>query len=156
MKNIVAILTVLLVAGTVSAQLADQAEVQDYRPTTSYGMEPASTPFSLLDLSRVKWSNSYSVSFFSGGYGSGSVGLWNSTMFYEFSSKLSLTFNLGVSHNAGSLIGEGSSDAAFLPGFLLEYKPSESFQISVGYQRYNGYNTFANPYFVPYGSWLTR
>ncbi len=151
MKKIITVLMVLLLAGAASAQMADEAEVQDYQATTAYGMSPAATPFSLLDLSRVKWSNSYSVSFFSGGVGSGSVGLWNSTMFYEFSPKLALTLNLGVQTNASGIYG--NNDANFLPGFLLEYKPSESFQMSIGYQKYNAYT---NPYFGRYRSWWVR
>ncbi|MDH4035334.1 MAG: hypothetical protein OEV80_16195, partial [candidate division Zixibacteria bacterium] len=86
-------------------------------------------------LSRITWSHSYSVGFFSGGAASGSVGLLNSTMFYEISSKLSLSLNLGVAHSGGNW-GEGR-EATLLPGFTLDYHPSDKFRMTFMIQRYD-------------------
>lgn len=146
-RTLLITLLITLMAGVVSAQLVDQADAVS-TPTQQkiYGVEPALSSFSLIDFSRIKWSNSYSVSYFSGGSYSGSMGYYNSSIFYEFSPKLSMTVNIGVSHNAGSLWGDGNNDASILPGFRLDYHPSEKFRMTLMVQRldgsylpYNGY-----------------
>jgi hypothetical protein len=135
----------ILVAGLVSAQEADVATLQNAASSNPLGLKPAPSPSGLLDLSKATFSHSYSISFFSGGHTSGSLGLLNSSMLYQFSPKLSLTLNLGVLHNTGALWGSGDREATLLPGFHLDYHPSRSFRMSVTYQRYSGY-------FSPYGS----
>lgn len=143
LKTVLTTLVLAFMAVSSWGQLADQAEVEQINRASVLGVKPAVSPFSLIDLSRVKWSHSYSVGFFSGGGYSGSMGLYNTSMLYEISSQLSLTVNLGISHNTGAIWGDGSSDANFLPGFRLDYHPSESFRMSLGIQRYTGY-------YVPY------
>ncbi|UCG61712.1 MAG: hypothetical protein JSV52_00025 [Candidatus Zixiibacteriota bacterium] len=139
MKKTLVMLMVLGLAFPAWGQLSDEAALDDYNRSSSFGIKPAVSPFSLIDLSRVRWSNSYSVSFFSGGNYSGSVGLFRTTMFYDLSSKLSLSLNLGVVHNTGAIWGDGSSNASLLPGFILDYHPSNSFRMSIGVQTYSGY-----------------
>lgn len=145
MNKILIIITILLFSISASAQLADQAEIESVN-SAGYGLNPASTPFSLIDLSRVKWSHSYSVSFFSGGNNTSSLGLWNTSMFYEFSKNVSLTLNLGVAHDANSLFGGESRFTKILPGFLLDYHPSDNFNFRMGFQSYTGYY----PYYYDY------
>ena len=129
-----------------SAQFVEQSQTKPAIAKDSYGAPPAETPFSLLDLSRIRWSHSYSVTYFSGGIGSSSLGIFNTTMFYELSSKLSLNMNLGVAHDPSSLWTDGkTSNTTFLPGFTLDYHPSKKFQISISYQQFMG-----NPYYNPY------
>lgn len=137
-KFLVAFIFIVL-AATVSAQMADNATTTQSLSEVGFALKPAVTPFSLIDLSRVKWSNSYSVTYFSGGGSSGSLGMLNTMMFYEISSKLSLSLNLGVAHNAGALWGDGSTEATILPGFQLDYHPSNNFQVTIGVQRTAGY-----------------
>ena len=144
MKKILTLLFVFVFATGAFGQLIEDAQVEKVSSTTVLGVEPAVSSFSLIDLSRVTWSHSYSVSFFSGGSYSGSAGLWNSSMLYDISSKLSLAVNLGVVHGAGALYGDNSGDATFLPGFTLDYHPSDNFRMIVGVQRYSGY---AVPYY---------
>lgn len=143
MKTALVTVFLLVLAASACGQLKDQAEIEEINRASALGVKPAVSPFSLIDLSRVKWSHSYSVGFFSGGGYSGSMGLYNTSMFYELSSKLSVTVNLGIAHNTGAIWGEGSSDANLLPGFRLDYHPSENFRMSIGFQRYSGY-------YVPY------
>ncbi len=90
MKRILAAVLILALPLAGSAQMIEKVDLTNVGNSGSFGVQPAPTPFSLLDLSRISWSNSYSVSYFSGGNNSGSTGLLNSTMFYEVSSKLSL------------------------------------------------------------------
>lgn len=109
------------------------------------GAKSSFSPWSLLDGSRVTWSHSYSVSFFSGGNSSGSLGMLNSSMLYEISPELTLALNLGVLHNAGAVFGSGEYGAEFLPGFRLDWRPSEKFFMSVSFQKVVG-----SPYGSPY------
>ncbi len=132
---------ILLAAGATMAQFKDAADLNRAGQSNSLNVKPAASAFSLIDLSRIRWSNSYSMGFFSGNGQSGSAGMLNSTMFYEFSPKLSLAVSVGVLHNTGALWGQGTSDATILPGFRLDYHPSEKFQMSIGFQRYNASQT---------------
>ena len=136
-------LAMVLVFSTFSmAQMSDQAELERNSQLGGLGQSAVSNPFSLLDLSRIKWSHSYSVSYFSGGGASGSGGMWQTSMFYEFSSKLSLNMNLGIAHT-GNLISSTNRETTFLPGFTLDYHPSNKFSVSLMFQTYRGNN---NPY----------
>jgi hypothetical protein len=131
----------LALMGTLSAQQADVASLRESTANakSGIGISPAGNAFSLLDLSRIKWSHSYAVSFFSGGNTSGSIGLLNTTMNYDISSKLHLAVNLGVLHSPGAMFGRGESKANILPGFRLDYRPSENVLMSISFQKYAGY-----------------
>ena len=138
MKRIIALFVVLVLAASVSGQSSDAAKLNTITRSSSLGVRPAPSPFSLLDLSKMRWSHSYSISFFSGSGYSGSVGLLHSSMLYDLSPKLTLGLNLGIAHNAGALWGDGSSQASFLPGFWLDYHPSRKFNMSINVQWYEG------------------
>jgi len=149
-KTLFSIIAVFLLSLPVSAQFVDQIPAQPDISQNTFGASPAPTPFSLLDLSRIHWSHSYSVSYFSGGLGSGSVGMFRTNMHYEFSSKLSLGLNVGIAHNPGALWGDKrNNDTQLLPGFLLDYHPSESFRMSVGFQQFSG--SYLYPYYYDRG-----
>ena len=146
MKKALATFVLLLMACPMPfAQQSDVATIRDAASEYPLGM-PASSPFSLLDASRMNWSHSYSIAFFSGGNSSGSLGMLNSSMTYELSSKLSFSFNLGVLHNTGALFRAEGSDATLLPGFTVDFHPSKKFRMSLSVQKYNGLMT---PYFYP-------
>lgn len=142
------IVLVMLMAITATAQMADQAEIQSIKKDY-LGLNPVSKPFSLIDLSRLKFSHSYSVSFFSGGGNSGSLGMYTGTIFYELTPSLSLDIALGIAHNPGLLFGTQSlTDARFFPAAELNYHPSEKFRLSIGFASYPGYNN--NRYYPGY------
>lgn len=140
---------VLLFVTTASAQFVDDATQKDYQKENSLGVKPAVNPFSLIDFSRIRWSNSYSVSFFSGGNSSGSLGLWNSRMSYDLSNSLSLAFDINLVHNPSGLIGKGTSDAMVLPGFSLDFHPSRNFRMRFDYQTLD----YRSDYMFRRGSW---
>jgi hypothetical protein len=136
---------VIVLAITATAQMADRAEIQSIKKDY-LGLNPVSKPFSLIDMSRLKFSHSYSVSFFSGGGSSGSLGMYTGTIFYEISPSLSLDIALGIAHNPGSLFGqEAPTDARFFPAAELNYHPSERFRLSIGFVSHPGF--YNNPYY---------
>jgi hypothetical protein len=152
MKTISVLLSLLLLCAT--AAVADTAATPSAVPAptnSSLSLQGAPNPFSLLDLSRIRRSHSYSISYFSGGSSSGSAGLLNSTMFYDISRSLSLSVNIGVLHNSGSIWGDSKNDATILPGFRLDYHPSEKFRMSIAVQRVSG----LYPYYYDRGGWFS-
>ena len=140
-RSMIILFLLVILAALCSAQQADVASLKESsaNSVSGLGISPAKSPFSLIDLSRIKWSNSYSVAFFSGGGSSGSVGLWNTSMDYQISSKLFLAVNVGVLHNPSSLWGRSESNATILPGFRLDYRPSDKFMMSISVQQGVGY-----------------
>ncbi len=124
------------VAAAVQAQTAPAAPAPS--SSSSLGLKGAPNAFSLLDLSRIKWSNSYSVTYFSGGGQSGSLGMLNTSMLYEFSPKLSMTLDVGILHNVGALWGDSRNSASVLPGFRLDYHPSETFRMILDVRKVTG------------------
>jgi hypothetical protein len=140
-RSLIILFSLVLLAGMSFAQQADVASMKasSANSLSGLGVSAARTPFSLIDLSRIKWSNSYSVAFFSGGGSSGSVGLWNTTMNYEISSKLFLSINLGVLHNPSAVWSNADANATLLPGFRLDYRPSDNFMMSISMQQGAGY-----------------
>ncbi|MCP4704952.1 MAG: hypothetical protein GY865_10105 [candidate division Zixibacteria bacterium] len=139
---VITLLAFVLISVSVSAQLTDGAEIgkmkKDY-----LGLKPAGQPFSLIDLSKLKWTHSYSISFFSGGGSSGSNGLYMGNIFYEFSSKFSMNLRLGIAHDPSSIFDRSKGhNASFLPGIYLDYHPSPNFKISAGFETFR-----QNPYY---------
>jgi len=129
------------------SQTTDQAILDNANSNNLLGTSPAVSPFKLLDLSKMKWTHSYSMGYVSGSGTSGTVGMWNTTMFYEFSRKLSLNLNIGIMNTTGSIWGDSNNDATFLPGFVLDYHPSEKFSLIIGMQRMSGaYPYYGNGY----------
>ena len=133
---------VLVLIGLLSssgfAQLADQADIGTMK-NDYLGIAPASKPFSLIDLSKLHWSNSYSLSFSSGGGYSGSLGLYTGIISYDISSALTLGMKLGVAHDPSALFNrQANSGAVFLPGLSLDYHPSQHFRLSIGIDSYSG------------------
>ena len=157
MKPILALVLVLTVTVTALGQSSDEAKLNALAQSNSLGIKPTASPFSLLDLSRMRFSHSYSVSFFSGDGYSGSVGMLNSMMLYELSSKFSLGFNLGIAHDVGAMWSNGNHSASVFPGFWLDFHPSDRFRMSISVQRYPGiyspysYRRYIEPhYWSPY------
>ncbi len=157
MKKGIILVATLLLCGAAWAQQIPSAPLGSTSANNLVDIKPTSNQWSLLDPSRIRWSHSYSISYFSGGNNSGSVGLLNTGMFYEFSSKLSLAVNVGLLHNPGALIGNKSdnSNASILPGFRLDYHPSEKVQMTFMFQKFSGavspywYGPSLDPWYVP-------
>lgn len=148
LRYLLPVLAIVTLASFASAQMSDRAELENLHNTPGLSIKPAASLFSLLDMSKIRWSHSYSVGFFSGGSASGSVGLLNSTMFYDISKSLSLSINLGVAHSGGSW-GEGRQTTV-LPGFSLDYHPSDKFRMTFMIQRYDA---VLNPLVSRSSSW---
>lgn len=151
MKNTNRFLIIVAVIGVSAlAYAGDNGPIGAPAASNQGIVKGAANPFSLLSSSRIRWSNSYSVSFFSGAGRSGSIGLLNTSMLYELSPKLSLGLNVGVLHNPGMLIGDRKNSATILPGFRLDYHPSQAFRMIVDVRSVTG---ALSPYDRASGFW---
>ncbi|MCX6826539.1 MAG: hypothetical protein NTV06_04630 [candidate division Zixibacteria bacterium] len=156
-KTIIYSLSVfLLMVSVSSAQMTDRADIKaakiDY-----LGLKPVNNPFFLIDISKIRWFNSYSVNFFSGGGSSGSVGLYTSTILYEISPAFSLGLKLGIAHDPRFLLDHQiSPNAILLPGFNLNYHPSEHFQFSIGFDTYSGAEYYMYHPYADYNGGKTK
>lgn len=145
------------------------ATVRAQSPVTPSAETPSSTSFSgaprvgdlvnppsgmgwgLLDPSRFRMRQSYSISYMSGSAGSGSVGLYTNDIEYQLFKPLTLRVGLGYLHqpfgsrgaNAGGLAVD---DGFFIPSAGLEYRPSDNFLFMVDFRQYPSGT-------VPYSRW---
>jgi hypothetical protein len=93
------------------------------------------TGFSLLDPSRLSIHHSYTLSYFSGGGQSGSVGMYMSTIEYQFAQPLSVRVGLGYLHQPLGFLNSNANPVGneILPNFQVEWRPSENFHFQVDY-----------------------
>ncbi len=149
-RNIAILISLVIVPAMTAAQMADEVEVKEV--TEKYDLGVSQRPsVSLLDLSRLDFSHSYSLSFFSGGGYSGSMGLYSGTMRYRLADPLTLTFNLGILHDPGSLFGNSSFNrsSVFLPSGYLDWRPSDNFRMSIGFETVPAYYNHRGYYYFP-------
>jgi len=143
MRSIIISVMILLFPLSASAQMTDKAEISQINQKYDLGLSKRPS-FPWLDLSKLHFSQSYAVSFFSGNGYSGSQALYNGTIVYQLSHPLTLSLNMGILHDPSALWGSQSltSTTAFLPSGRLDWRPSENFLMSIGFETvpafYNG------------------
>lgn len=136
MRKFWVILVVVMIPLGAVAQMVDQVEVKEI--TQKYDMGLTKRPsLSFLDPSRLNLSHSYGISFFSGGGQSGSVGMYSGSLTYQLARPLTLTLGLGIAHSPGALWGDKSADnqARYFPSGRLDWRPTENFRMTIGYER---------------------
>ncbi len=102
---------------------------------------PSGIGWGLLDPSRFRMRQSYSLSYMSGGAGSGSVGMYMNNIEYQLFKPLTLRVGLGYLHQPFGSRGANSAglavdDGFFIPSAGLEYRPSENFLLMVDFRQY--------------------
>jgi hypothetical protein len=129
----------------------DKVKLNEIRNQNAVSVEPAVKPFSLIDLSKLKWSHSYTMSFGSNAFGSTGLGMYTGALFYEFSPKLSMEFALGVAQNLSGNAVNSTGD--LFPSFSLDYHPSPKFRMRINVQRspYSPYSSGRYSPYSPYG-----
>ncbi len=134
-----------------SSNGVDRVKVNEIRNQNAVSVEPAVKPFSLIDLSKLKWSHSYSVSFGSNSFGSSGVGMYTGSLLYEFSPKLSMQFALGVAQNLSGNAVNSTGD--LFPAFALDYHPNSKFRLRINVQRSPYSNRYSSGYLNPYSGY---
>jgi len=151
--TIIGLTLAVMLPATVMAQMVDQAEVKEVTDKYDLGLtKPPSVPF--FDMSRFNLSHSYSIAYFSGSGYSGTQALYNGTIRYQLANPLTLTLNIGVLHDPSSLFGDKkfSDNSRFLPSGWLDWRPSENFRMSIGFETVPAYYRGGN-YYYPGRSW---
>jgi hypothetical protein len=102
---------------------------------------PSGMGWGLLDPSRFRMRQSYSVSYISGSSGSGSLGLYTNNIEYQLFKPLTLHVGLGYLHQPFGSRGANSAglsvdDGFFIPSAGLEYRPSDNFLLMVDFRQY--------------------
>ena len=124
--------------------------------------EPKGLGWGLLDPSRFKMHQSYSVSYISGSGQSGSLGVYQNTLEYQLFRPLTLRVGLGFYHqpfgNSGGQAGDlGVGKGFFIPGASLEYNPSSNFHMAVEFRQIPqgawGQRTWGADSWSPYSRW---
>lgn len=121
---------------------------------------PSGMGWGLLDPSRFRMRQSYSLSYMSGDAGSGSVGMYMNTIEYQLFKPLTLHVGLGYLHQPFGSRGANSAglavdDGFFIPSAGLEYRPSENFLLMVDFRQYpsgtSPYSRWGYGGWTPYG-----
>ena len=155
-------LAMLLMLGSASAFGQDAIDAQTARSFSGaaragdLATPSSSIGFSLLDPSRLRIRHSYSLSYLSGSGQASSVGLYMSTLEYQFSKPLSIRVGLGYLHQPLGFTGtSGPQGGTFLPNVRLNWQPTENMQFIIDYRtiptsaynRGNGYYGLRSPYY---------
>jgi hypothetical protein len=121
---------------------------------------PSGTGWGLIDPSRFRMRQSYSISYMSGAGGSGSVGMYVNNIEYQLFKPLMLRVGLGYLHQPFGSRGANSAglsvdDGFFIPSAGLEYRPSENFLLMVDFRQYPSgtapYSRWGYGNWSPYG-----
>ncbi|HDS01291.1 MAG TPA: hypothetical protein ENO22_07675 [candidate division Zixibacteria bacterium] len=104
--------------------------------------------FSLLDLSRLDMSHSYTISYFSANGQGTTIGMYMNSIRYRISNPLTLNVNLAWVHQPGQLLGGDRGTptdyGSIYPSFSLEYRPSDKFYLEIGYHSVPAYMYYYN------------
>ncbi len=107
--------------------------------------------FSLFDVSRLHMSQSYSLSYFSGGRQGQMIGMYINQIDYEFAKPLHVSFSIAYLHQPQGMFGaqtQSSIGNRLLPGVRLDWRPSKYFRFVMSYQTVSPYEYY---YGSPYG-----
>lgn len=123
---------------------ANQAQPETATPQPgSTNLYTRYTPFQLLDLSKLSFRHSYSMSYVSSGGYSANRGVYTTSIGYRISDPLYVQLDLGLVHQPGALFGGDSRqlDAQVRPNFFLRYAPSRKFSLIVDVRTMPFYQT---------------
>ncbi len=140
------VIMMMLSAVSLNAQFRNQTgQSKDIR-----GGITSPVPGSLLgflDRDRFNMSQSYGMSYYSGGGQSGSVGMYTNSMNFRLADPLLLRFNVGIMHQPfGGPKGAKNQGAQVMEGVELIYRPNKNFQFQAGFSNAPTYNSYNNPF----------
>lgn len=132
MKRILIILVILTLSASAFSQYRDSSQPS----LKSRFTQPQSGLFGLLNNPNLNMSHYYSMMYSSYSGGSVMQGMYLNSIRYQLSNPLTLNMNLGFMHQPYSSYQGGFTDqtnAAFIGGAELIYRPSKNFILSVGF-----------------------
>jgi len=139
MKTLALFTLLGFLAGLSSIAAAETTPLELEEDQPSLQLQKPGLSLSLLDPSRLKMSHTYSLSFVTGGGHSQTIGLYMNSIEYQVSRPLTFTLHLGYLHQPTALFGRGrdsSFGGTLLPGFELDYRPSDNFFFKINMSSY--------------------
>ena len=109
----------------------------------------------LLNSDKFDMKHSYSM-FYSGGAMGGIKGMYSNTIFYRFSDKMDMRFQLNYLMQPGWLNSQNSrssnmNNGVLLPNFDFRYKPTKNTSLRFSYRSTSPY-LWGNPYYYNYSA----
>jgi hypothetical protein len=134
-KKPVIIALCLLGPVLVFGQYRSESKSSIFKPSELF-RRPSGILEGLIDPSRFKMTQSYSLSLFTMGGQTFNQGLYLNTMNYRIADPLTATLQVGYMHQplGGSGLSGSSAGRLFVRGASLEYKPSDGTQLVFDYQ----------------------
>ena len=129
---------IILIACMVISVPAQENKTITYNPTELVRPSKGFL-YNLIDPNKFEMSQSYSLSFLSGGGRTMNQGLYLNTMSYQFSDPLSVQLRFGFLHQPFGQFSnqnEQSPGEFFLQGARLQYQPMKNMTITMDYQVY--------------------
>ncbi len=117
-------------------QYRSEAKSSIFRPSELF-RRPSGILEGLIDPSRFKMTQSYSLSFLSGGNRSFNQGLYLNTLQYQIADPLTAVLQVGYLHQplGGAGLTGSSAGQFFISGASLEYKPANGTRLFFDYQQ---------------------
>jgi hypothetical protein len=142
-RNIIIVILLVCLPSLAYGQLKSQGKPVDMAQELRTSSQAAGGIGGIigLDPSKIHFSHSYSMSYFSFNGQSFAQGLYLNTIDYEFSAPLTMRLQWGFAHaplanfGAKSVLGNGP----FISAAELQYRPSEKFSIGVEYRALPSY-----------------
>jgi len=143
MKVPIYIFLCLMVLSVSLQSQTELARTETKSSAEAIGSSRIENRFSLLDLSRLEMSHSYSISYFSMGGRGMTIGMYVNSIRYQISNPLTLNLSLAWVHQPGNFLlrdrGTATDYGRILPSFSLEYRPSDNFFLEIGYHSIPAY-----------------
>lgn len=139
---------VLSVTAPAEAQLRETAEQNRSVQTQLYdsGSAAANALQSLFGAEHFRMGHSYEASFSSFGGQTASMGMYTSSMMWQFNSDWAARMDVGVAHPFTQSSAFGQQEAqVFLRNAEVAYKPSENFEVRMQVQQ-SPYGRYMSPY----------
>ncbi len=117
-------------------QYRGEAKSSIFKPTELF-RRPSGILEGLIDPSRFKMTQSYSLSFFSAGSRSFNQGLYLNTLQYQIADPLTAVLQVGYLHQplGGAGLTGSSAGQFFIKGASLDYRPSDKTHLFFDYQQ---------------------
>ena len=148
MRRFFLVLFIITIPLVSYGQYKSESGPVDIAKTLKYPMSVGKRTMGILGLdpNRLSISQSYTMSYLSGGGGEGTTqGLYLNTMTYDFSAPLTLTFQWGMMHQpfAANEQSPVFNNGPFVSGASLRYEPLKNTVLEISYKRYPyGYNPY--------------
>jgi hypothetical protein len=142
---------VSIIVGVAVGQFKSQPEARSSITESMIRQDGGGLLFGWLDLSKITFNNSYSLSYTTSGGRSFSLGTLTSSLAYQISDPLSLQFDVSLMHSPYNNLGGNFTkniSGVYLSRAELTYRPSKNMLLQIQYRQLpalywlNTYNRF--------------